>query len=86
MLASIVYILCALTSGLCAWLLLRGYGRSRARLLFWSGLCFVGLALNNVLLVIDVRVVPAVDLSVWRTVPALIGVSLLVYGLVWETR
>lgn len=86
MLASIVYILCALTSSLCAWLLLRGYGRSRARLLFWSGLCFVGLALNNVLLVIDVRVVPAVDLSVWRTVPALIGVSLLVYGLVWETR
>jgi hypothetical protein len=86
MLAVIVYILCAATSALCAVLLLRGYARSRSRLLFWSGLCFLGLALNNTLLVIDVRVVPNIDLSVWRTIPALLGVSLLVYGLVWETR
>ena len=86
MFAIIVYILCAATSGLCAVLLLRGYRQSHARLLFWSGLCFAGLALNNVLLIIDVRIIPAVDLSFWRTVPALIGVSLLVYGLVWETR
>jgi hypothetical protein len=86
MLAIIVYILCAATSALCAVLLLRGYSKSRSRLLFWSGLCFVGLALNNTLLVVDVRVVPNIDLSVWRTIPALIGVSLLVYGLVWETR
>jgi hypothetical protein len=86
MFAIIVYILCAVTSALCAVLLLRGYAKSRARLLFWSGLCFVGLTLNNILLVIDVRVVPDIDLSLWRTIPALIGVSLLVYGLVWETR
>jgi len=86
MFAIIVYVLCAATSGLCAVLLLRGYAKSRARLLFWSGLCFAGFALNNVLLVIDVRVVPEVDLSLWRTIPALIGVSLLIYGLVWETR
>lgn len=86
MLAIVVYILCAATSALCAILLLRGYARTHARLLFWSGLCFAGLALNNILLVIDVRVIPAVDLSLWRTIPALIGVSLLVYGLIWETR
>lgn len=86
MFAIIVYILCAATSALCAVLLLRGYARSRARLLFWSGLCFAGLALNNVLLIVDVQLIPDVDLSFWRTVPALIGVSLLVYGLVWETR
>lgn len=86
MLAIIVYILCAATSGFCAVLLLRGYAKSRARLLFWSGLCFAGLALNNLLLVIDVRVVPEIDLSLWRTIPALIGISLLVYGLIWETR
>jgi hypothetical protein len=84
--ATIIYILCALTSGLCAVLLLRGYARSRARLLFWSGLCFVGLALNNSLLVVDVNVIPDVDLSTWRTLPALGGVALLIYGLVWETR
>jgi energy-converting hydrogenase Eha subunit G len=86
MFAIIVYVLCAATSGLCAVLLLRGYMKSRARLLFWSGLCFTGLALNNLLLVIDVGVVQEIDLSLWRTVPALIGISLLVYGLVWETR
>lgn len=86
MIAIVVYILCAVTSALCSALLLRGYAKTRARLLFWSGLCFAGLALNNFLLIIDVQVMPAVDLSLWRTMPALIGISLLVYGLVWETR
>lgn len=83
---SIVYALCAMTSIGCAVLLLRGYRRSRVRLLFWSGLCFIGLALNNVLLFIDVRVVPDVDLSLWRTIPAVLGVAVLLYGLIWETR
>ena len=86
MLATAIYILCALTSIACAVLLLRGYSQTRARLLFWSGLCFAALALNNVLLVIDLRVVPEIDLSVWRSIPAVIGVGLLLYGLVWETR
>jgi hypothetical protein len=84
--ATLVYVLCALTSIACAALLLRGYFATHARLLLWSGLCFVGLALNNILLVIDLRVVPTVDLSVWRSVPALAGVALLMYGLVWESR
>jgi hypothetical protein len=75
-----------MTSIGCAVLLLRGYRRSRVRLLFWSGLCFIGLALNNVLLFIDVRVVPDVDLSIWRTIPAVLGVAVLLYGLIWETR
>jgi hypothetical protein len=84
--ATLVYVLCALTSTACAVLLLRGYARSRFRLLLWSGLCFAGLALNNVLLVIDKRVVPEMDLSVWRTLPALAGIALLLYGFVWDTR
>lgn len=84
--ATLVYALCALTSLACAVLLLRGYAGSRARLLLWSGLCFAGLALNNILLLIDKRVVPTMDLSLWRSVPALVGVALLLYGLVWETR
>jgi uncharacterized protein DUF5985 len=86
MLATAIYILCALTSGLCAVLLLRGYRETGARLLLWSGLCFVGLALNNLLLIIDLRFVPDLDLSIWRQVPALAGVGLLLYGLIWETR
>ena len=84
--AETVYLLCAATSSLCAGLLLRGYRRTQTRLLFWSGLCFLGLAFNNAMLVIDLMVVPDVDLSTWRTLPAVIGFGLLLYGLVWESE
>lgn len=83
---TLVYSLCALTSLACAVLLLRGYFASRARLLLWSGLCFTGLAANNIILLIDTRVVPTIDLSLWRSLPALAGVAILLYGLIWETR
>ncbi len=86
MMASIIYVLCALTSLACAVLLLRGYARTRMRLLLWSGLCFVGLALNNALLVVDLILIPDVDLSTWRLVPAAVGVAVLLYGLVWEAE
>jgi hypothetical protein len=81
--ANLVYALCAITSLACAILLLRGFRRSRARLLLWSGLCFVGLFINNALLVVDARIV--FDLSVVRTLPAVLGLILLLYGLVWES-
>jgi hypothetical protein len=84
--AEIVYALCALTSTLCAVLLLRGYRTSRVPLLFWSGLCFVGLALNNFLLFVDLIVVPQIDLFMWRTGVALAGMGVLLYGLIWERR
>ena len=84
--AKAVFVLCALTSASCALLLLRGYGRSRARLLLWSGLCFVGLALNNALLVIDRIVLPDLDLSIWRQLPATVGILLLIFGLVWDAE
>lgn len=82
--AGIVYALCAFTSLGCAVLLLRGYRRSGARLLLWSGLCFACLSLNNVLLFVDLRMVPTVDLAVIRIVPAVVGIGLLLYGLIWE--
>jgi hypothetical protein len=81
--ANLVYALCAITSLACAILLLRGFARSRARLLLWSGLCFVGLFINNALLVVDARIV--FDLSVVRSLPAVLGVVALLYGLVWES-
>jgi hypothetical protein len=85
-LPDVVYVLCAPTSLACAVLLWRGWRRSRARLLFWSSLCFFGLFLNNLLLIIDVRVLPQVDLAFVRLVPALLGAGALVYGLVWDTE
>ncbi len=81
---AIIYGLCALTCLLCAVLLLRAYLRSRARVLFWSGLCFVGLTVSNVLLVLDRIVLPLVDLSTPRLAVALVSVLLLLYGLVME--
>lgn len=84
--AAVVYILCALASTLCAALLLRGWFASRVRLLFWSAACFVGLALNNILLVVDLLLVPEVDLATVRLVPAVVGLAVLVYGLVMEEQ
>jgi hypothetical protein len=82
--AAAVYILCMLTSAVGAFLLLRGYARTRVRLLAWSGLCFAGLALNNVLLFVDRIVVPDTDLSIWRQATALAALSTLLYGLIWD--
>ena len=86
--AEAVYVLCALTSAACAALLLRGYRRSGHRLLFWSGLCFVALFFNNLFLVLDKIVYPepTVDLSLVRTLFALLGVGTLLYGLIWESQ
>jgi cytochrome bd-type quinol oxidase subunit 2 len=84
--AGIIYSMCALTALLCAWLLLLAYRRNRYKLLLWSGLCFVGLTLNNVLLIVDKLVVPDYDLSVWRSASALLSLMILLYGLIWDAK
>jgi hypothetical protein len=82
--AALIYSFCALTALTCAVLLLRGYQRSRMDLLFWSGLCFLGLTASNVFLVLDRIVYPDVDLSGPRLWSAFLGLMLLVFGLLWE--
>jgi len=82
----IVYALCALTSVLCAGLLIRSYRGNRSRLLLWSTLCFVGLALNNILLLVDIVLVPEIDLRILRSLSALVALSTLVIGQVWESK
>ncbi|MGH9410970.1 MAG: DUF5985 family protein [Vicinamibacterales bacterium] len=84
--AEAVYLLCAATSVVAAALLLRAWSENRTRLLLWSSICFVGLALNNILLFVDLIVVPAVDLTVSRNVSAAAAVIVLLYGLVWDTQ
>jgi len=86
MMADAVFLLCAATSLACAVLLLRGYAHNRVPLLLWSSLCFVGLAINNVLLVVDFLILPQRDLSTVRHLPALVGMLLLVYGLIWDSE
>jgi hypothetical protein len=82
--ATVVYALCAATSSLCAVLLTRGYRRSRARLLFWSAWCFGFLALNNVLLIVDLSLWKDADLRDVRTGSGLAGLLLLLYGLIFD--
>jgi hypothetical protein len=82
--AEAVYVLCALTSIACAVLLWRGHARTGNRLLLWSGACFGWLALNNVLLFMDLVMLPGVDLSLWRSATAVAGVATLLWGLIWE--
>lgn len=82
--AEAVYLLCALTSMFCAVLLFRSYRRQRTRLLMWSTACFVGLALNNILLFVDLVLVPEIDLGPARSGLALVAIALLVIGLSWE--
>lgn len=84
--AETVYVLCALTSVLCAALLFRAYRGNRSRLLLWSTLCFIGLGLNNVFLFVDLVIVPDLDLRAVRTGSAMLGLTTLVVGLVWESR
>jgi len=82
--SAIIYSLCAATALVCACMLLSGYWRQNYRLLLWSGLCFAGLTLNNLLLVVDKVLLPEVDLSLWRTSVALISMIVLLYGLIWD--
>jgi hypothetical protein len=81
---TIVYTLCFLTSSACAWLLARSYGRSGARLLLWSCLCFVLLAANNLVLIVDMLVLPSLDLRLARLLLALAAISVLLFGFVWD--
>ena len=73
----------ALTSLLCAVLLLRGYSRAKKGLLLWSGLCFAGLTLSNALVFVDLVLFPRVDLYLLRLAVAAVAMLLLLYGLIW---
>ncbi len=84
--AEAVFVLCAVTSLACAVLLLRGYARNRVPLLLWSSLCFVGLAVNNMLLVVDLIIIPGRDLLLLRNLSGFLSLALLVFGLVWDSE
>lgn len=84
--AGAVYLLCALTALTCTVLLLRSYRQSGVRLLLWSGLCFLLLTVNNLLVFIDIQVIKDVSLLLWRNHAALGAFTLLIFGLVWDTK
>ncbi|MGH9572818.1 MAG: DUF5985 family protein [Candidatus Acidiferrales bacterium] len=83
--AATVYILGALVTFLCGVLLIRGYKSVGKRLLLWSGICFFGLSLSNLLVFLDLIILPeSVDLYPLRLITAAIAMLILLYGLIWE--
>lgn len=81
----VVYLLCSFTSLGCAVILMRAYFKNRTRLLLWSSLCFVGIAINNILLSVDYLLGSNYDLSTIRALTALAGMGIMMYGLIWDT-
>jgi hypothetical protein len=81
---TLVYTLCFLTSSGCVWLLMRNYGRTGARLLLWSALCFLFLAINNFVVILDLLLLPAVDFRLVRHLLALAAVGVLLFGFIWD--
>jgi len=79
-----VYLLCFLTSLSCCLLLIRSYRRSRSKVLLWTAACFVLLAIDNLLVVLDLILLPNVDLLLPRLLATLLAVSTLIIGFVWE--
>jgi hypothetical protein len=82
--APAVYLLCFLAASLCAVMLGRSFHRTRNGLLFWSTLCFSMLALNNLVLVLDLVVFPQLDLAVLRGLISLAAISTLLFGFIWN--
>ena len=82
--APFVYLLCLLTSIVCAGLLIRSYLRNRTSLLLWSAICFSLLALNNVLVSLDLFVFSGVDLTILRNASLLAALATLLYGFIWK--
>lgn len=84
--AAYVYVLCALTSLACTFLLVRGYVRGRTPYALWSSFCFVGFTLNNALLFVDFVLIPQMDLSVIRLIPAVLGLSIMAVGFILDSK
>ena len=84
--AALIYSLCAVVALICAYVLFTSYFRQHYRLLLWSGYCFAGLTLNNMLLVADKIYLPETDLSVLRLLVALTAFLILLYGLIWDAK
>jgi len=85
MLPASVFVLCFVTSALCAWLLYRQYRRTPSGLLFWSALCFLALTANNLFVVFDLIVFPSIEFIPYRHASSLIAIGVLLYGFIWES-
>ena len=80
----IIYLLCVATSLLCAYLLVLAYRANRTEVLIWSALCFVLLAVNNLVIAIDILLLPTIDLTIVQLTTSLAAAAVLLYGFIWK--
>lgn len=85
MIQAVIYLLCFLTSFVAMILLLRSYASGRSPLLLWSAIAFIALAMNNLLLFVDIVLLPSFSLIWGRQLANLMAVAVLLYGFIWET-
>jgi hypothetical protein len=81
-----VYLLCLVTSALCAALLFRAWRANRTKLLLYTAIGFGFLALNNFFLVADMLLFPDAYLLPWRVAANMAAVGVLVYGFTFEVE
>jgi hypothetical protein len=82
--AAFVYIMCTVTSAICAVLLLRDYRRTASRVLLWCGLAFVGFTISNALVFTDFVLLPTMTLAPVRAISNWMATTVLVVALVWD--
>lgn len=81
---TLVYLLCLVTSVLCAYLLGRSFFRLRSRLLFWSAICFALLATVNFIVILDMEIFPHIDFRPYRLWLTLVAIAVLLFGFIWD--
>lgn len=83
---ALVYALCLITCVACALLLLRAWLKTHVRLLAWMAAAFTFFAFNNFFLLADTTLFPDIDLSIPRYLGAILGVTTMIVGFVWESE
>jgi hypothetical protein len=86
MIPTLIYILCILTCMSCSFLLWRGFRRTHLPLLLWSAVCFLILAIANLLLFADLVLYPGSSLHLVRNAVTLSAMLVLIIGLVFESH
>ena len=51
-----------------------------------TSICFTLLAANNLVVIFDMVLYPDIDFRLWRNLFALAGISVLLYGFVWDQQ
>ncbi len=83
---SLVYPACFAGSAICAFLLVRSWMRSRDRILAWSAVSFLLLAIGNFVLLCDMIIAPDLDLTTLRYLASLTAVSILLACFIWKSK